>query len=78
MSDTTPTPAPPHQTPVPPKVCLMVCWAAGISAVVGFVAIVAAFWVPPATTTGFVWFMIIFAIGELAIFAGTAPVGAVM
>ncbi|DBB18663.1 TPA: hypothetical protein ACH3X3_000277 [Trebouxia sp. C0006] len=50
----------------------------GISAVVGFVAIVAAFWIPPATTTGFVWFIIIFAIGELAIFAGTAPVGAVM
>ncbi len=51
---------------------------AGISAVLGFVAIVAAFWLPPATSSGFVWFMAIFAIGELAIFAGTAPVGAVM
>lgn len=44
---------------------------------VGFVAIVAAFWFPPATSTGFVWFMAIFAFGELAIFAGTAPSGAV-
>lgn len=43
----------------------------------GFVAIVLAFWVPPATSKGFVWFMAIFALGELAIFAGTAPSGAV-
>ena len=45
---------------------------------VGFFAIVAAFWLPPASAAGFVWFMAIFAIGELAIFAGTAPSGAVM
>lgn len=51
---------------------------AGWSAVVGFFAIVAAFWLPPASAAGFVWFMAIFAIGELAIFAGTAPSGAVM
>ena len=43
----------------------------------GFIAIVAAFWLPAATSTGFVWFMAIFALGELAIFAGTAPSGAV-
>ena len=51
---------------------------AGWSAVIGFLTIVAAFWLPPATANGFVWFMVIFAVGELAIFAGTAPSGAVM
>ncbi|KAL3134907.1 hypothetical protein ABBQ32_007873 [Trebouxia sp. C0010 RCD-2024] len=49
----------------------------GWSAIVGFIAIVVAFWLPPATSTGFVWFMAVFAVGELAIFAGTAPSGAV-
>lgn len=49
----------------------------GASAVLGFVAIVLAFWLPPATPHGFIIFMIIFAVGELAIFAGTAPSGAV-
>ncbi|KAL0043420.1 hypothetical protein WJX79_004259 [Trebouxia sp. C0005] len=43
----------------------------GISAVVGFVAIVAAFWAPPATTTGFVWFMLIFAFHSfIQVFSG--------
>ena len=50
---------------------------AGASAVLGFIAIVLAFWLPPATPHGFVIFMVIFALGELAIFAGTAPSGAV-
>lgn len=45
---------------------------------IGFFAVIAAFWLPPANATGFVWFMALFAIGELAIFAGTAASGAVV
>ena len=51
---------------------------AGWSALIGFLTIVVAFWLPPGNACGFVWFMAIFAVGELAIFAGTAPSGAVM
>ncbi|DBA88375.1 TPA: hypothetical protein ACH3X2_004875 [Trebouxia sp. C0005] len=50
----------------------------GWGAVIGFFAVIAAFWLPPANATGFVWFMAVFAVGELAIFAGTAASGAVV
>ena len=56
---------------------MRVAFYAGASAVLGFIAIVLAFWLPPATPHGFIIFMVIFALGELAIFAGTAPSGAV-
>lgn len=49
----------------------------GWSTLVGFVVIEAAFWFPAGTPHMFPTFMAIFAVGELANFAGTAPSGGV-